>query len=230
MPLSRIENANFVSMKILLVAATAAEIKPLIKEVRTSSSLPALSVMISGIGMLNTSYHLVKQIQLNRPDIIIQAGVAGTFNKAYEPGVLVAVKRDRIADLGVVEKNKWRNIYDLGLEKPSVFPFRNGWLVNPHSKLLANTNLPQVSAISISEISTDQTMINHYVKNFGAVIESMEGAALHYVSKMERIPFLQIRAISNHIGERNKKKWNLPVAIKNLNSMLEGMLSRVLAS
>jgi futalosine hydrolase len=48
----------------------------------------------------------------------------------------------------------------------------------------------------------------------------MEGAALHYVCLMENVPFVQIRSISNYIGERNKKKWDMMDSIMNLNDSL----------
>jgi futalosine hydrolase len=52
---------------------------------------------------------------------------------------------------------------------------------------------------------------------YQADIESMEGAALHFVCLQEGIPFLQIRGISNFVGERNKAKWDLKSAIENSN-------------
>jgi futalosine hydrolase len=45
----------------------------------------------------------------------------------------------------------------------------------------------------------------------------MEGAAFHYVCLTEKVPFLQLRAVSNYVGERNKKNWNIKLAIENLN-------------
>ena len=60
-----------------------------------------------------------------------------------------------------------------------------------------------------------------------AVIESMEGAALHYVALMERVPFLQIRAVSNYAGERDKRKWNFGDSIGNLNRELVRIVTQV---
>jgi futalosine hydrolase len=34
---------------------------------------------------------------------------------------------------------------------------------------------------------------------------------------MENLPFVQMRGISNYIGERNRKKWNVNESINNLN-------------
>jgi futalosine hydrolase len=48
----------------------------------------------------------------------------------------------------------------------------------------------------------------------------MEGAALHFVGREMNIPFLQVRAICNYIGERNKEKWKMQEAIDNLNQTI----------
>ena len=46
----------------------------------------------------------------------------------------------------------------------------------------------------------------------------MEGAALHYTCLMEKIPFIQLRSISNYIAERDKTKWDMKRSIINLNN------------
>ena len=52
----------------------------------------------------------------------------------------------------------------------------------------------------------------------------MEGAALHYVCLSEKIPFLQLRSVSNYVGERDKSKWALREAIMNLNIELQRLI------
>ena len=59
------------------------------------------------------------------------------------------------------------------------------------------------------------------------MVESMEGAALHYVCLKEKIPFLQIRSVSNYIGERNKKNWNMKESIANLNLELIKIITTI---
>ena len=59
--------------------------------------------------------------------------------------------------------------------------------------------------------------IAYYKNQLNASVESMEGAALHYVALQEKIPFLQMRSLSNFVGERDKTKWVMDVAIANLN-------------
>jgi len=48
----------------------------------------------------------------------------------------------------------------------------------------------------------------------------MEGAAFHYMGRDLHIPFIQLRAVSNYVGERDKSKWKMRDAIYNLNETL----------
>ena len=66
-----------------------------------------------------------------------------------------------------------------------------------------------------------------FQRNTVPVVESMEGAALHYVCLMEKIPFLQIRSISNLIGERDKTRWKIKEAMKSLNETLITLIQKL---
>jgi len=209
-------------MNILLIAATAKEITPFLEHYRSSVKTEFLDidVLITGIGLTSTTYHLTKQLQLKKPGMVIQAGVAGCFDKQTPLGTVVKIKQDAIADESVVELKKLKTLFDLQLLQTSQFPFKNGWLENPGNVLFKKTKLKMVKGISVNQITTSKQMITFYKSRFNPVIESMEGAALHYVCLMENIPFLQLRSISNYIGERNKKNWNMNESIMNLNDVL----------
>jgi len=209
-------------MNILLIAATAKEITPFLEHYRSSVKTEFLDidVLITGIGLTSTTYHLTKQLQLKKPGMVIQAGVAGCFDKQIPLGTVVKIKQDAIADESVVELKKLKTLFDLQLLQTSQFPFKNGWLENPGNVLFKKTKLKMVKGISVNQITTSKQMITFYKSKFNPVIESMEGAALHYVCLMENIPFLQLRSISNYIGERNKKNWNMNESIMNLNDVL----------
>ena len=70
-------------MKILVVAATELEVQPFIKENKNCD------VLITGVGIPATVYHLTKKILENKYDVIIQAGIAGTFTKKIKRGDVV---------------------------------------------------------------------------------------------------------------------------------------------
>jgi futalosine hydrolase len=215
-------------MTVLLAAATPAEIKPFIDYYRSQTdAFPhQADVLITGIGLVAATYSLVKQVSIKQPDLIIQAGVGGCFDKTIALGTVLAVKQDTIADLGVVESGRLLDLADLGLMRRNQVPFTNGWLPNKNA-ILKKVKMKKVSAISINEITTSQKRVAVYREKFNPVIESMEGAALHFVALSDRIPFLQIRAVSNYVGERNKKKWKMKEAVTNLNNELIGLLHSI---
>lgn len=206
---------------ILVAAATAKEINPFIQSIRKGRlSKNNIDVLISGIGLTASTYHFTKQLRLKKYDLVIQAGVAGSFDRKIPPGAVVAIKQDAIADQSVIELEKLRTLFDLNLVPQDQHPYKKGWLKNPNNETLKKTKLKTVKGISVNQISTSKQIIRFYRDVFDPATESMEGAALHYVCLMEKVPFVQIRAISNYIGERNKKKWDMNKSIANLNVAL----------
>jgi futalosine hydrolase len=111
----------------------------------------------------------------------------------------------------------------MGLEKDE-HPWTAEKLTNPHADLLDLTGLAQVAAVTVNEISTAKPRIDYYRVQLGADIETMEGAALHYCALRIGQPFLQIRAISNAIGERDKSKWKIEESIDKLNTELKRLI------
>jgi len=214
------------SMYILLVAATPFEIQPSMDFLENTPSGQLnheIGVSVTGIGSIATTHTLMRHIGRKKPDLIIQAGIAGSFLPGRSGDVLV-IKEESLADLGVWEKGHFKTIFDLKLKDKDDFPFSNALLINPYNKLLSLTGLEQVRAVTVNEITTDIPRIHWYQQNIHPVVESMEGGGLHYTGLQENIAFLQFRSISNDIGERDKTKWDFPAAINNLNVHLITLL------
>jgi len=213
-------------MDILLIAATAKEIEPFFEYYRNTKKPQNIDILITGIGLTATTYRLLKQLQLKRPDLVIQAGVAGCFDKKIPLGTVVAVKKETIADQSVIELKKLKTLFDLQLIPHDQFPFKKGWLEN-NNEALKKLKLKKVNAISVNEITTSRQRVRFYEESFQPAIESMEGAALHYTCLMEKIPFLQLRSISNYIAERDKTKWDMKRSIVNLNKELIHLIETI---
>ena len=151
---------------------------------------------------------------------MIQAGIGGSFSTDFTPGDLVFVSEEVMADLGVEENNDFRDVFDLGLQDATTGPYTGKSLINPYCDDWNEYDLPFVKSVTINEITTRPQRIELLKKKYFAEIESMEGAAFHYTALMERIPFIQLRAISNYVGERDKSKWKMQEAIDELNWQL----------
>jgi futalosine hydrolase len=218
-------------MNCLLVSATPFEIAPFLNKWNRQQAPAApltLDVLVSGIGLTATAYAVTRQLQLRKYDCAIQAGIGGCFDRRVPLSSVLGIGRDTIADQGVLENKTFKTVFDMKLAPENKFPYTKSWLVNPHKDLLKKTGLKAVKSISINEISTGRTRIQLLAEKYGAVTESMEGAAFHYACLMEGLPFVQLRSTSNYTGERNKAKWKMKEAIAALNETLEELITTII--
>ena len=216
-------------MKIIVVAATETEIAPLIKAFVYSSSINnnlkqyyykglEVFVLITGVGMTATAYHLGKTFAHTRYDAALNIGLAGSFDKKIHIGDVVNVTTDIFSELGAEDGEKFLTIQEIGLLKNDEFPYEEGQLINNiqiKSKVLAA--LSMVKAITVNSVHGNDESIKKAAKKFSPQVESMEGAAFLYGCLTENIPYAQVRAISNYVERRNKENWNIGLAIENLN-------------
>lgn len=201
-------------MKFLLVSATVFEIQPLLNK------YPSIPHLITGVGIPPTIYSLCKLESISSYDLIIHAGIAGSFNRTVSLGTVFQMTKDRFADLGAeLGDEQFADIFELGLTPKNQFPYQDGWLINPVSDY---EFLPKASGVTVNKV----TGMDRPSK-YGADLETMEGAALFYVCLMEKVNFLSIRAVSNYVEKRDKSKWEIPKAINNLNEVLLNIYSLI---
>jgi futalosine hydrolase len=213
-------------MYILLTAATKMEIEPVMDFLQQQDHRyddHEFGVLVTGIGSIHTSYALAAELHNRRPDYLIQAGIAGSFSTDYTPGSMVFIKEELNGDLGVEENGLFKDVFDMNLQQP-VTPYTGKALINPRCDDWKQYGLPFVTAITINEITTNAARIQQLQQKYDPVVESMEGAAFHYIALKENIPFIQVRAISNYVGERDKTQWKMKEAVEILNEWLIKMV------
>ena len=224
-------------MNILLVTATAFEVAPL-ESVMTP--MPGRSVggnlsqftyrshevhiLRTGIGMTATAFSLGKNLN-DQYDVVINLGLAGSFNRNLDLGEVVNVYSDRFSELGAEDGDTFLTLAELNLPDDNAFLFANGELVN--NSMISNEaieRLPKVNGITVNTVHGNETSISRTVDRFHPIVESMEGAAFLYCCKIEQIPCVQVRAISNYVERRNRGSWNIKLAIDNLNNTAKNIL------
>lgn len=179
-----------------------------------------VQVCITGIGMMRTAFALSEAISSFRPHFALQAGVAGAFNRDLKLGSLVIVREELLGDLGVEDHNIYRDMFDIELTPVNEMPFANKKLINSFQDFPLKLNLPFVSSLTVNTVSGSSATIHKRAEKYGCDVESMEGAAFHYACLMKKVPFLQVRSISNYVEPRDKSKWKMKEAIQHLNNWM----------
>ncbi|MGY3054559.1 futalosine hydrolase [Pedobacter sp. UYEF25] len=198
-------------MKALVVAATKAELNPtythfnLKKEAFTSSI--HFDVLITGVGMVATAFALGNLPIANKYNLIVNLGIAGCFDKTVPLGTVFNVTKDSFADFGAEDNGGFLSIEQMGFGENT---FSN--------QSTLNLGLPEALGITVNTISGNANTILDRKNRWMAQTESMEGAAVFYAAAQQKIDVVQVRSISNYVQPRDKRAWNMNLAIENLNT------------
>lgn len=220
---------------ILFVTATAKEMKAALGGVRKLPQLqqgravpfkfgtrPGL-LLVTGIGVINTSFALGQVLAGNDVGMVVLAGVAGTFNVDRFPLCSTCVVRKEIwpeyglktdghvdpkglgFSLAEIEGQPVWNEIELCFGK-SLF----------ESGLDRFEKLPEAVSLTVSGVTATAEGAAAYQNEYGADLENMEGFAAAYVCALIGVGLCQVRTVSNLVGSRDSGDWNLRGALAEL--------------
>jgi futalosine hydrolase len=207
-------------MRILLVAATEPEVqslKSLVKSQNQDLELKTFDfeLLITGVGMVATAFALGKHLSSNKYDLVVNLGIAGSFDRNIAIGEVIEITQDTLAELGAENGTEFLTIGDLGFGEDTFYPSTK--LADLYN-LFNNFNLKTASSITVNTVHGNEASIEKVAKRISPQLESMEGAAFFYACNQMNVPCIQIRAVSNYVEKRNRDNWNIGLAIKNLNT------------
>ena len=185
----------------------------------------------SGVGKVNTAATLALAITTLKPKSVIQFGIGGAFIGAFLAIGHVVIATDEVhLDSGVRLKNGWQDMQALGF--PLIRGETNFYNKIPTDRKLTD-EIQQLTGAIPCIFGTSETITGDFEEakilqerfdSFDVSIESMEGAAAAQICMALGIPFVELRGVSNIVGERNKAAWNIPVAITKVNEAIKKIL------
>jgi len=223
---------------ILIIAATELEVKPLLEGAelysqeprvyKTSIEQSEVDILISGVGMAFTTYNLTKAIFQNTYRFALNVGIAGAFDHKTELGTVFNVINELFADLGLLTDKKFYSLFDMSLLQEGEFPFTKNFM---HNFSLINNKviegLPSANGVTVNTLISDKCPPDLRMENLNPQVETMEGAAVFYVCMKEHLPFAEIRAISNYVGDSDKEKWDIPLAVERLADTVKAVFREI---
>jgi futalosine hydrolase len=227
-------------MKVLLVTATSFEVQPTLVDAGFDGtfssrmgapgeeySLPLFDCLVTGVGQLQCAAWLSKTLSKIRYDVVIQAGIAGSFTDRYPHRSVVLVEEEIVSDLGAETPQGFLDIFEMGLLSRDQRPFSNGVLRPRSLRCLDDLHLPRVRGVTVNRVLSHPQNIAWVRQRYEPDIVSMEGAAFTYTCLMHQVPCVQLRAISDWVGPRDTSTWDIPGAVGALNKELSGLLRLV---
>jgi futalosine hydrolase len=197
---------------VLVLAATTLESKLL--------QSAGAKVVVTGIGAVNTAHALTQHLATNgTPSLVVQMGVAGAYVPAdVAVGSVLLADTEIYGDLGVLTPHGWQPMEEIGiplLEASLSHPARFNYfpldarLVERAEAAAGNLVERTGKFLTVSQVTGVRAVGDVLYKRFGALCESMEGAAAAHVCAMHGVPFLEVRGVSNLVEDRDRSKWRL---------------------
>ncbi len=175
-----------------------------------------IRVVHCGVGMAECAATTARLVIENPPDLVILAGIAGTYTDGLEVGETVVVASETIADLGRYS----------GKANDCCDKCGDGMFTPLFQKTYATPIIPKgYKAVRSNTVDMAGGVL--LASNpIEANIENMEGAAFLAVCAAMRVPAMEVRTISNRVGECIAAR-DMEIATRRLAIDLEQILKEI---
>jgi len=171
--------------------------------------------------MVPIAFALARHLPHNVYNLVINLGIAGSFDKNIALGELIEITEDTFAELGAEDDKNFISIEKLGLGAGIFRP------TSSISHFTKKVNIKQAKAITVNTVHGNDDSIAAIIERLNPQLESMEGAAFFYACRELKVPCIQIRAVSNYIEKRNRDNWQIGLAVKNLNTFAVELINQL---
>ncbi|MGW9450803.1 futalosine hydrolase [Streptomyces sp. NPDC055632] len=159
-------------------------------------------------------------------DLVVSAGIAGGFQPSAPLGTLVVSSAIVAADLGAETPDGYLAVDELGFGR-SVHPVPEA-LTGRLRAALAAEGLPCAVApvLTVSTVTGSARRAAELAERHpGAAAEAMEGFGVAEAAAAYGVPVIELRAVSNAVGPRDRAAWRIGDALDALRRAA-GALSR----
>ncbi|WP_445526785.1 futalosine hydrolase [Streptomyces cyslabdanicus] len=191
---------------------------------------PAVDLVAAGVGpalaAATTASALTAAALAGTPyDLVVSAGIAGGFAPHAPVGSLVVADEITAADLGAETGEGFLPVTELGFGTVTHRPPEALVRAIAAAASARTGTVLTVSTVTGTAARADALRARHP----GALAEAMEGFAVAEAAAAHRVPVLEVRAVSNPVGPRDRAAWRIGDALTALTEGF-GKLAPVLTS
>lgn len=211
--------------RILVMTAVEAEREAVLRGLRRDDRHGRFEAALAGVGPAVAAARTAAALAMAKSacravgefGLVVSAGIGGGFAGVAEVGSLVVADEIIAADLGAETPEGFISMDELGFGATRAAV--DGSLAERLRLALAESGLPVCSGpvLTVSTVTgTLATAEERAARCPGAAAEGMEGYGVAAAAKEWGLPVLEIRAISNRVGPRDRSAWRIKEALDAL--------------
>lgn len=189
-------------------------------ELRYVTSRPDVEIVACGVGPVEAAVATANALSRKPYRAVINAGIGGAFRGAAEVGDALLVATDVLADLG--------------LEGGAPLTLPDGAILiereDADAGLLArcaSLGFGTTDGVTVASVTTTDATAARLHGRYAAGVESMEGFSVFRAAAVARVPALQVRGISNYVGDRDRSAWDFEAGARATAAALDAVLDQL---
>lgn len=169
----------------------------------------------SGIGIVNMALAAQRLVGRHAPEAVFLVGCGGSYpNSALVNGDLVLADSEIYGDLGVETATEFLHLEGIASKNTDIVvnDVQNRYIFNKRILSELSQILKEATTgpcVTVNCCSGTPALAAKLEKRTGGLCENMEGAAAAQVCAQEGVPLIELRGISNPVGTRDPKLWDL---------------------
>jgi futalosine hydrolase len=190
----------------------------LLPELRYATLPAEVEVLACGVGPVEAAIAVASALARNAYRAVVNAGIAGAFRGSARIGDALLVDEEILADFGLEGGGSLslpggatlagRAVADAGLLR------RAGGLA-----------LRRVRGLTVAQITATDATATRLRVRYDTDVESMEGFSVLRAAALANTPALEVRGISNYVGDRASSEWDFAAGARATAGALEAVLS-----
>ena len=177
-------------------------------------------ILAGGMGKTNAAHALTALLEHGPVRGVLGFGIAGAYpGSGLDVGAIALATEAVYGDEGVQAPGGWMSTEGIGIPlwqaggtpRFNAFPLETHHVERARDALrVAGHEVRTGPFVTVSCCSGTDALGAALAARFpGALCEGMEGAALAHVAAIYGVPFLELRAVSNRVEDRDPARWRI---------------------
>ncbi|MFF0449654.1 futalosine hydrolase [Streptomyces sp. NPDC004609] len=173
---------------------------------------PAVDILVAGVGPAAAAAGTAAALARAPYGLVVSAGIGGGFGSRAPVGSLVVAEVIVAADLGADTPEGYVPVDELGFGRTRHLP-----PAALASRAAGATGALLAPVLTVSTVTGSAARAAELAERHpGAGAEAMEGFGVAEAAVAHGVPVLEIRAVSNPVGPRDRAAWRIKDALEAL--------------
>jgi futalosine hydrolase len=195
----------------------------LLPELRYLSERTGVTILEAGVGPVEAAIATANALGRHHYAAVVNAGIAGAFRGSARIGDAVLVADETLADFGLEGGASLALPGDAGLIERA--DADAGLLANCAALEAAGLRLAR--GLTVAQVTATDATAARLRARYGCDVESMEGFSVLRAAAVANVPAIEVRGISNYVGDRASSEWDFANGARATARALETVLDRI---